>query len=71
MKRVVQIIIYVILCSHLLNAQQVTRTEAINAAINVMGYRGNNVQSRDIDTIYRLEKNGNTLIYEILFQICQ
>ena len=55
MKRVVQIIIYVILCSHLLNAQQVTRTEAINAAINVMGYRGNNVQSRDIDTIYRLE----------------
>ena len=57
MKRIVQVIFYVTLCSHIY-AQQVSRTEAVNADIKVMSSRGISVQSRDVDSVFRLEKNG-------------
>lgn len=68
MKRVSQIILFILVGSFTLYAQQVTRTEAISAAVNVMRYRGICSQSSDIDTVYRLEKDSNTLVYEVFFR---
>ena len=58
------ITIFFFACAFELYAQQVTQTEAINVAIRVMEHRGISALSRDIDTVYRLEKHGNTLVYE-------
>lgn len=49
-------------------AQQTTRSEAINASINIMRYNGIYLSQEDVDSVYRFEKNGNVLLYEVLFR---
>lgn len=50
-------------------AQQVTQTEAINAAINTLRYETrNNITVDSIDNIYRKIVGNNILLYEVAFK---
>ena len=49
-------------------AQQVTRDEAINAAINTLRYESqNDFANRWVDTVFSLRNNGNTILFEVHF----
>lgn len=49
-------------------AQQVTQTEAINAAINTMKYETrSNLDINSISTVHEKIVNNNTLLYEVTF----
>ena len=49
-------------------AQQVTRDEAINAAINTLRYESqDDFVNRLVDTVFSLRNNGNTILFEVHF----
>ena len=50
-------------------AQQVTQTEAINAAVNTLRYETkSNITADSIDNVYKKVVGNNTLLYEVSFK---
>ena len=49
------------------HAQQVTREEAVRAAINTIRYEKNGDANRQVDTVFTKTLKGDTLMYEVLF----
>ncbi len=56
-------------CLTFVNAQQqVSREEAVNAAINTLRYESqDDFVNRLVDTVFSLRNNGNTILFEVHF----
>ncbi len=67
MKQFVIIIHLLIISIAMICAQQVTRNEAVTAAINNLKYYYQNQNISSIDSVYSYCRNGRTLIYEVHF----
>lgn len=69
MKRMILIILLFLSCSYDAFSQQVTKQEAINAAINTMRYNGmSNISKSNIANVYTKQNGDTTLLYEVIFK---
>ena len=69
MKRLNLTIIVVLCCSFSGICQQVTRREAINAAVNTMRYYGRtSISNNMVDNVFTMVNQGDTLLYEVHFE---
>ena len=63
------ILLFLIIIGNIGVAQQVTQTEAINAAINTMRYETrNNITTDSIRNVYKKIVGNDTLLYEVTFK---
>ena len=64
-----KILIYLFLSELTLNlyAQQSNRNEIVAIATTTMRSLGKNVYPTDVDSIYRIQNNSNTLLQEVVF----
>lgn len=69
-KRYLVIPFFYFLClmSIAVQSQQAIRSEIITASINTLKSHGKNVTEEDVDSVYRIEKNGNVLLFEVVFR---
>ena len=57
------------LVTHMAVSQQVTRNEAINAAVSALHIKGDkNTSFSDMDSVFVMNKNNHTLLYEVRFK---
>lgn len=69
MKRLVFISIMVFCHVEIIRGQQVSKQEAIQAAVNTMRYYGkNNISLNLVDTVFSMVNQGDTLLYEVHFE---
>ena len=68
MKQFVIIIHLLIISIAMICAQQVTRDEAVMAAVNTLRYEyRDGFTNRRVDTVFSLRNNGNTILFEVYF----
>ena len=64
------LLLFVQLCVY---GQQISRQEAINAAVNTLNYQIGKQQlsEKNVDTVFATTSQGNTLLYEVHSSSCR